>query len=229
MVAVHRTFAGRVCRQHTIASSAARRALLSTGAARTAAKAVQHKTNTHLRSTAARSYARSELNLSGKFLAYSAGELGGYAGESAFDHLLRLNETMEGGMEVSSSGQSEPHVVSFCTGSRPTDVPSLQIRYFICLHRLTAVLIEKRQLAPAAVGGLVYPVEIMENNMIVDMWDARRPTVYSTPFGYVRMWPYTLNDGFHVCDFHLHDRHMGRDMTFQGIPAARYDRRSNGP
>lgn len=207
---------------NTIAGGAARRALLSAGAVRSATKAVQQKTNSYLSSTAAQTYARNELSLSGKFLAYSAGELGGYAGESAFDHLFRLNETMEGGQEVSASGQNQPQVLGFCTGSRPTSVPTLQMNYVAGLYRLSEYLIQKNRLQPAAVTGLIYPVEIMENNMIDGSWNAYRPTVFSTAFGYVAMQPYTANDGFYSCNFLLRDIHTGRDFTFENFPIVRY-------
>lgn len=206
---------------NTIASSAARRALLTAGAKRAATKAVQQKTNAHLQKVATKTYPRNEISLSGRFLAYSAGEIGDYGARNAFDHVFRLNETMQGGQEISSSGQSDPHVLNFCTGSRPTAVPSLQVNYFLCLYRLSALLRHYR-FQPAAISGLIYPVEIMENNMVDGSWNSHRPTVFSTAFGYVAMRPYTANDGFHACDFLLRDIHSDRDFTFENVPAERY-------
>lgn len=206
----------------TIAGSAARRALLSAGAVRTATKTVQAKTNSYLRSTAVKAYPRNELSLSGRFIAYTAEELGEYGGTSAFDHLFRLNETMEGGQEVSASGQAEPRVLNFSTGTRPTAVPSLQVNYVLSLYRLSMVLRNHHHLEPAAIAGLIYPVEILENNMIDGSWNSYRPTIFSTAFGYVAMRPYTSNDGFYSCDFLVKDIHEEREFTFENVPVERY-------
>lgn len=209
-------FAGR-----TIAGTAARRVLVST-TTRVASRTVQQRTNQHIVQMSRNTYPRNEMGLSAKFAAYTAEEVGDYAGKSAFDHAFRLNETLEGGQEIAGSGDvNDLDVVHFTTGNAAREVPGLQANYLLCLARLSSILSAQGKNGPAQTG-LIYPVAIIDNNMIAGSWNSHRPTVFSSAFGFVQMRPYIGNNGFYMCDFAIHDILSRRDFVFDGVPAERY-------